>query len=261
MPTPRCAGRPLICTASRCPSRCGTSPNSSRERAAGGAFETRCRPADGQDHIPRSLPAGAQGRRQRCAARAHDGRMGVELHEMKNHGGFSFCCGGGGGVLDIERAAPLRYRTMENKLREIDDTGRRDLHHELLGLPAHLRRRSQAISAGTRRRTACWSWWLHNLPAPEDRHMSAQTIVVDPVTRIEGHLRIEAEYDGYGDHPGIELRHHGARHRDHSAGPRSARCLGVRAAHLRRLHAGPRHRFGARGRGRAENTPSPPMRS
>jgi Fe-S oxidoreductase len=49
--------------------------------------------------------------------------MGVELHELKNHGGFSFCCGGGGGVLDIERAAPLRYRTMENKLREIDDTG------------------------------------------------------------------------------------------------------------------------------------------
>jgi Fe-S oxidoreductase len=42
---------------------------------------------------------------------------------LKNHGGFSFCCGGGGGVLDIERAAPLRYRTMENKLREIDDTG------------------------------------------------------------------------------------------------------------------------------------------
>jgi Fe-S oxidoreductase len=49
--------------------------------------------------------------------------MGVDLHEMKNHGGFSFCCGGGGGVLDIKRAAPLRYRTMENKLREIDDTG------------------------------------------------------------------------------------------------------------------------------------------
>ncbi len=49
--------------------------------------------------------------------------MGVELHEMKNHGGFSFCCGGGGGVIDIERAAPLRYRTMEHKLREIDDTG------------------------------------------------------------------------------------------------------------------------------------------
>jgi Fe-S oxidoreductase len=49
--------------------------------------------------------------------------MGIDLHELKNHGGFSFCCGGGGGVLDIERAAPLRYRAMENKLREIDDTG------------------------------------------------------------------------------------------------------------------------------------------
>jgi Fe-S oxidoreductase len=48
--------------------------------------------------------------------------MGVKLEELKNHGGFSFCCGGGGGVIDIERAAPLRYRTMENKLREIDDT-------------------------------------------------------------------------------------------------------------------------------------------
>ncbi|HTY50343.1 MAG TPA: (Fe-S)-binding protein [Steroidobacteraceae bacterium] len=49
--------------------------------------------------------------------------LGVDLHELKNHGGFSFCCGGGGGVVDIERAAPLRYRVMENKLREIDDTG------------------------------------------------------------------------------------------------------------------------------------------
>lgn len=48
--------------------------------------------------------------------------MGIDLHEMENHGGFSFCCGGGGGVLDIQRAAPLRYRTMENKLREIDAT-------------------------------------------------------------------------------------------------------------------------------------------
>jgi Fe-S oxidoreductase len=57
------------------------------------------------------------------APRALMKAMGVDLHEMKNHGGFSFCCGGGGGVLDIERAAPLRYRTMENKLREIDDTG------------------------------------------------------------------------------------------------------------------------------------------
>jgi Fe-S oxidoreductase len=48
--------------------------------------------------------------------------MGVDLHEMANHGAFSFCCGGGGGVVDIERAKPLRYRTVESKLREVDAT-------------------------------------------------------------------------------------------------------------------------------------------
>jgi Fe-S oxidoreductase len=41
---------------------------------------------------------------------------------LKNHGGFAFCCGGGGGVVDLKQAAPLRYRTMEAKLREVDDT-------------------------------------------------------------------------------------------------------------------------------------------
>jgi len=49
--------------------------------------------------------------------------LGLDLHELENHGEFSFCCGGGGGVLDIERASPLRYRAMESKLREVDQTG------------------------------------------------------------------------------------------------------------------------------------------
>jgi Fe-S oxidoreductase len=49
--------------------------------------------------------------------------MGIELKEMQDHGAFSFCCGGGGGVVDIESAAPLRYRTMETKLREVAATG------------------------------------------------------------------------------------------------------------------------------------------
>ena len=57
------------------------------------------------------------------APRALMRAMSIDLHELKNHGGFSFCCGGGGGVIDIERAAPLRYRTLENKLREVDATG------------------------------------------------------------------------------------------------------------------------------------------
>jgi Fe-S oxidoreductase len=41
---------------------------------------------------------------------------------LANHGEFAFCCGGGGGVIDLEGAAPLRYRAMEAKLREVDDT-------------------------------------------------------------------------------------------------------------------------------------------
>ncbi len=49
--------------------------------------------------------------------------MGVDLHEMQDHGDFSFCCGGGGGAIDIEGAAPLRYRTMEGKMREIEASG------------------------------------------------------------------------------------------------------------------------------------------
>ena len=48
--------------------------------------------------------------------------MGVVPKEMTHHVGFDYCCGGGGGVLEIERAAPLRYRAMEGKLREIDAT-------------------------------------------------------------------------------------------------------------------------------------------
>ena len=53
--------------------------------------------------------------------------MGIEIREMADHGTFSFCCGGGGGVVDIESAKPLRYRTMETKLREIDATGAKTL--------------------------------------------------------------------------------------------------------------------------------------
>ena len=64
--------------------------------------------------------------------------MGIELNEMKNHGGFSFCCGGGGGVLDIERAAPLRYRHDGKQAARNRRHRRRDFRDELLGLPAHL---------------------------------------------------------------------------------------------------------------------------
>ena len=49
--------------------------------------------------------------------------MGVDLKEMHNKKGFSFCCGGGGGVNDLDSAKKLRNRAQELKLREIDDTG------------------------------------------------------------------------------------------------------------------------------------------
>ncbi|MBW8077014.1 MAG: (Fe-S)-binding protein [Gallionella sp.] len=51
------------------------------------------------------------------------GAMGVKPREITPHIGFNICCGGGGGVLDIDRAAPLRYRVVEEKFHEIDDTG------------------------------------------------------------------------------------------------------------------------------------------
>lgn len=49
--------------------------------------------------------------------------LGLDLKEMENKKGFSFCCGGGGGVYDLERARALRYRAQAMKLREVDETG------------------------------------------------------------------------------------------------------------------------------------------
>ncbi len=49
--------------------------------------------------------------------------MGIDLREMKNHGAFGFCCGGGGGVINIASAKPLHYRTMETKMHEIEAAG------------------------------------------------------------------------------------------------------------------------------------------
>ena len=55
----------------------------------------------------------------RAAIRA----LGLELREMESHGRTNYCCGGGGGQFMIGRAAPLRQRAFEIKMREVDDTG------------------------------------------------------------------------------------------------------------------------------------------
>lgn len=49
--------------------------------------------------------------------------MGLEAKLPADHGAFSWCCGGGGGVLENERADPLRYRVFEAKMREVEATG------------------------------------------------------------------------------------------------------------------------------------------
>jgi len=49
--------------------------------------------------------------------------LGVDLREMKDTGAFNWCCGGGGGVVTIKRADPLRYRVFQIKMRQVDDTG------------------------------------------------------------------------------------------------------------------------------------------
>lgn len=57
------------------------------------------------------------------APRALMGALGLDLRELANKKGFSYCCAGGGGVLMIERAKDLRHRAVAAKLREIDATG------------------------------------------------------------------------------------------------------------------------------------------
>jgi Fe-S oxidoreductase len=61
------------------------------------------------------------------APRALMAALGLDLKELENKKGFSYCCAGGGGVLMIERAKDLRYRAVAAKLHEIDATGAQQL--------------------------------------------------------------------------------------------------------------------------------------
>ncbi|GIX28698.1 MAG: hypothetical protein KatS3mg123_2579 [Burkholderiales bacterium] len=46
--------------------------------------------------------------------------LGAELRETQDSGALNWCCGGGGGVVTIHRADPLRYRAFEIKMAQID---------------------------------------------------------------------------------------------------------------------------------------------
>ena len=58
-----------------------------------------------------------------AAARRVLAALGFELHELKDHGRFAFCCGGGGGVVSNVRAAPLRAKAFEVKKAQVEATG------------------------------------------------------------------------------------------------------------------------------------------
>ncbi len=47
--------------------------------------------------------------------------LGLEMRETQDHGDYNWCCGGGGGVITIHRADPIRYKAFEIKMRQIDE--------------------------------------------------------------------------------------------------------------------------------------------
>ena len=49
--------------------------------------------------------------------------LGVKLREMAPTKGLNWCCGGGGGVVTIHRADPLRYKVFQLKMNQIEETG------------------------------------------------------------------------------------------------------------------------------------------
>jgi Fe-S oxidoreductase len=49
--------------------------------------------------------------------------LGVELREMAPTKGLNWCCGGGGGVVTIHRADPIRYKVFQLKMNQIEETG------------------------------------------------------------------------------------------------------------------------------------------
>jgi len=86
----------------------------------------------------------------------------------------------------------------------------------------------------------------------------ARRLVVDPITRIEGHLRIEVELDTRTRSGCLEQHHAVAGHRDDPPGPRPSRRGPHHAAFLRGVHLralrGEHH--GLRGRLRIKPPPT-----
>ena len=50
-------------------------------------------------------------------------QLGVELHELPGGGELNWCCGGGGGVMQIGRADELRYAAFRLKIDQVEQAG------------------------------------------------------------------------------------------------------------------------------------------
>jgi Fe-S oxidoreductase len=57
------------------------------------------------------------------AARRVLAALGLQLIELQDHGVMGYCCGGGGGVVSNQRAAPLRHKVFEIKKAQVEATG------------------------------------------------------------------------------------------------------------------------------------------
>ena len=62
-----------------------------------------------------------------AAARRVLAALGFRLVELEDHGLTGYCCGGGGGVVSNQRAAPLRAGVFAMKRRQVDATGAKRL--------------------------------------------------------------------------------------------------------------------------------------
>jgi Fe-S oxidoreductase len=58
-----------------------------------------------------------------AAARRVVAALGFELIELQDHGLTGYCCGGGGGVVSNQRAAPLRHKVFDIKRAQVEATG------------------------------------------------------------------------------------------------------------------------------------------
>jgi Fe-S oxidoreductase len=58
-----------------------------------------------------------------AAARRVLAALGLQLIELHNHGLTGLCCGGGGGVISNQRAAPLRQKVFAIKQQQVEATG------------------------------------------------------------------------------------------------------------------------------------------